>query len=148
MLLTGNCLTPESLALRNLEVVAELQIVGEIEGVSYCHISKAFKEVHLLMLNAKIRVCDQLLTAKAFPGCHAPPMNSARTLNSTSMPVVAKMIPVGIVKRIARARPKKTVPTLVLVGHPATEAMPKATPTSYIALVNATMLLQRTYVEY
>lgn len=58
------------------------------------------------------------------------------------------MIPVGIVKRIARPRPKKTVPTLVLVGHPATEAMPKATPTSYIALVNATMLLQTTYIEY
>lgn len=57
------------------------------------------------------------------------------------MPVVAKMIPVGIVKRIARARPKKTVPTLVLVGQAATEAMPKATPTIYIALVTATMLL-------
>jgi hypothetical protein len=64
------------------------------------------------------------------------------------MPVVAKMIPVGIVKRMARARPKKTVPTLVLVGHPATEAIPKATPTIYIVLVNVTMFRQRTYVEY
>lgn len=40
------------------------------------------------------------------------------------------MIPVGMVKMIARARPKKTVPTLVLVGQAATEAIPKATPTT------------------
>lgn len=39
------------------------------------------------------------------------------------------MIPVGTVKITARARPKNTVPTLVLVGQAATDATPKATPT-------------------
>jgi hypothetical protein len=58
------------------------------------------------------------------------------------------MIPVGTVKMMARARPKNTVPTLVLVGHAATDAIPKATPTissdvSYRFLV----LRLSTYVE-
>lgn len=34
-------------------------------------------------------------------------------LNSTSIPVVAKMIPVGMTKTRASAMPKKTTPTLV-----------------------------------
>lgn len=54
--LTGHSLAPEGLSLRNLEVVTELQIIGEIEGVGDCHISKPFEKVHLLMLGAKIRV--------------------------------------------------------------------------------------------
>lgn len=69
------------------------------------------------------------LTAKAFPGGHAPPINSASTLNSTSMPVVANMMPVGTVKMIASTMPEKTTPMLALVGHPATAAIPRAMET-------------------
>lgn len=45
--LTRNSLAPESLALGDFEVMAKFQVVGEVEGVRNCYISKTFEEVHL-----------------------------------------------------------------------------------------------------
>lgn len=45
--LTRDRLAPEGLALRNFEVMAKLQVVGKVEGMGNCYISKAFEEVHL-----------------------------------------------------------------------------------------------------
>jgi hypothetical protein len=53
-----------------------------------------------------------------------------------------------MVKMIARARPKKTVPTLVLVGQAATEAIPKAIPTILFHVSQSSLPFQGlAYVE-
>ena len=45
--LTRDGLAPEGLALGDLEVVAQFQVVGEVESVSHSHVAKALEEVHL-----------------------------------------------------------------------------------------------------
>jgi hypothetical protein len=49
-------LAPKGLALRNLEIVSQLQVVGKVESVSYSHVSKALEEVHLGLLVTEIPV--------------------------------------------------------------------------------------------
>jgi hypothetical protein len=46
-LLTRNGLAPECLSLGNLEIVAKLEIIGKVQGVSDSHIAEAFEKVHL-----------------------------------------------------------------------------------------------------
>jgi len=48
--LTRDGLAPESLTLRDLQVVAKLQVIGEVESVSYSHVTKTLEEVHLTLL--------------------------------------------------------------------------------------------------
>ena len=43
--------------------------------------------------------------ARALPPTQAPPMNSAKTLRVTWIPVMALMMPIGIMKTRQRARP-------------------------------------------
>lgn len=148
----GHDLRGEGVALRDLEVVCQLQIVGKVEGVCRGHVSAteefwsvarswrhhvAWTDVRCSPPGCTYPKHLKKFMASAFPGCHPPPMNSARTLqvvnigpapvtapeqiglglithlNSTSIPVVALMIPVGMRNTIASARPKKTTPTLV-----------------------------------
>lgn len=45
--LTGNCLAPKRLTLGDLEIVAKLEVIGKVQGVSDSHIAEAFEKVHL-----------------------------------------------------------------------------------------------------
>lgn len=48
--LTRDGLAPEGLTLGDLQVVAKFQVIGEVESVSYSHVTKTLEEVHLTLL--------------------------------------------------------------------------------------------------
>jgi hypothetical protein len=45
--LTRDGLAPKGLTLGDLQVVAQFQVIREVKSVSYSHVTKALKEVHL-----------------------------------------------------------------------------------------------------
>lgn len=93
------------MALWDLEIVGQLQIVGKVKGMRCGHISTDdyFQSVAISGIDLLTHGCLsrgdntypkhlKKFMASAFPGCHPPPMNSARTLRavdiSTDLPIV------------------------------------------------------------
>lgn len=90
------------MTLWDLEVVGQLQVVGEIQGVCRGHVStdKCIKsvanpdrdcvETEMCLPGKKSSYPKHLkkFIARAFPGCQPPPMNSARTLREVGISMV------------------------------------------------------------
>lgn len=94
--------------------MGQLEVVRKVQGMRDGHVAKPLEEIHRQCVARLPSSADELRQhAASWLVPRLPENGHTAYLYSTSMPVVAKMIPAGSVKTKARAIPKKTVPTLV-----------------------------------
>ena len=79
----SNDLRPEGLTGWNLDIVGQFQVISERKSMSRCHITRrVLVECFLHRISGAYPKHLKKFIASALPGFHAPPINSARTLQN------------------------------------------------------------------